>query len=249
MDFAKDNRDAFGYYAVRYWLKDFAFDDPTSSRVRARVYAALKRADIPLALPTQVQMVESHNESYSKRHAERESVANLVAIKTVGLFKTLSEAELVTLAQGLVHAPFANGEIMTRQGATAHWLYIMVTGRAEVRAKIDPDGDGPAPEITRAVATLTAPAYFGEMSLMTGEPRSADVVAAGEVDCYRLHRDTFEKVLLARPEIAEALSENIAARRVELIAAREGLDEAARKTREESERAKILNGIKSFFGL
>ncbi len=138
---------------------------------------------------------------------------------------------------------------MTRQGATAHWLYIMTAGRAEIRANVDPDGDGPAKAITRVVATLNAPDFFGEMGLMTGEPRSADVFAVTDVDCFRLGRATFERVLLARPEIAVELSHNIAARRVELFMAREGLDEAARQVRIESERERILGGIKSFFGL
>ena len=55
-DFAKDGRDSFGYYAVRYWLTDLANDDPTSSRVRTRIYTALRRAGIPLARPAQTPL-------------------------------------------------------------------------------------------------------------------------------------------------------------------------------------------------
>jgi CRP-like cAMP-binding protein len=234
---------------VRYWIKDLATDDPTNSRVRARIYAALHRADIPLAVPAQLQIMEMHNDSHVERHRKREAEAHFAAIKTVALLRSLDETELRTLADGLLHAPFAQGEIMTRQGATAHWLYIMTSGRAEIRTNVDPDGDGPAKAITRVVATLTAPDFFGEMSLMTGEKRSADVVAATDVDCFRLGKTTFERVLLARPEIAVELSHNIASRRVELFAAKEGLDEAARQIRIASERERILGGIKSFFGL
>src|SRR6185295_15493999 len=50
-DFARDGRDSFCYYAVRYWLTDLARDDPTSSRVRERIHAALRRAEVPLAIP------------------------------------------------------------------------------------------------------------------------------------------------------------------------------------------------------
>ena len=50
-DLARDNRDSFAYYAVRCWLTNLAVDDPTSSLVRERIYAALQRAGIPLALP------------------------------------------------------------------------------------------------------------------------------------------------------------------------------------------------------
>src|SRR6202042_3547825 len=56
-DFAKDPRDSFAYYAVRYWLTDLANDDPTSSRVRTRIFTALKRASIPLARPVQTLFV------------------------------------------------------------------------------------------------------------------------------------------------------------------------------------------------
>ncbi len=249
IDFAKDNRDSFAYYALRYWIKDLATDDGTNSRVRARIYAALRRAEIPLAIPAQMQIMELHNESHAARHAKREAETHFAAIKTVNLLRALDEPELRTLADGLLHAPFAAGEIMTRQGATAHWLYIMTSGRAEIRANVDPDGDGPAKSLTRVVATLTAPDFFGEMGLMTGEPRSADVFAVTDVDCFRLGKATFERVLIARPEIAVELAHNMAARRVELIAAREGLDEAARKVREATEHERILGGIKGFFGL
>ena len=51
MDFARDTKDSYAYYAARYWLTDLAKDDPTSSRVRERIYAALKLANIPLAVP------------------------------------------------------------------------------------------------------------------------------------------------------------------------------------------------------
>jgi hypothetical protein len=56
-------------------------------------------------------------------------------------------------------------------------------------------------------------------------------------------------VLLERPEIATELSEKLATRRVELIAAREGLDASAKTARHSAERDRILGNIKSFFGL
>src|SRR5712691_2901605 len=50
-DFARQGGESYANYAVRYWLTDLAQDDPTSSAVRVRVYVALRRANIPLALP------------------------------------------------------------------------------------------------------------------------------------------------------------------------------------------------------
>jgi CRP-like cAMP-binding protein len=87
------------------------------------------------------------------------------------------------------------------------------------------------------------------MGLMTGEPRTADVIATSDVECFRLGKGPFQQVLLQRPEIVDELSRKLAARRVELMAVREGLDAATMKAREASERDRILGGIKSFFGL
>ena len=249
MDFAKDTRDSFAYYAVRYWILDLATDDPTNSRVRARVYAALQRAGIPLAIPAAAALVQMHDPDHAAHHRERRVKEHLEAIRAVHLFKPLTEDELHTLAEGMIHVSYSVGETITRQGAVAHWLYILCSGDAEISTKVDPDGAGPRPEVARHVATLHAPDFFGEMGLMTGEPRSADVIAKTDVDCFRLGRDSFERVLLARPQIAEQLSENMANRRVELVAARENLDAAAQASRRESERQRILKGIKGFFGL
>lgn len=249
MDFAKDNRDSYAAYAVRYWLTDLAADDPTSSRVRARIFTALRRANIPLAIPGRQMWVQVEDEERAKRKVERQLAERESAVANVALFRALTEDERKTIADGLSPAIYAPGEMITRQGAVAHWLYILVKGTVEIRTKFDPDGDGPAPAQTKVVAKLVAPSVFGEMGLMTGEPRSADVVALSDCECYRLERAVFERVLLARPEIAEALSAKLAARRMELIAVREDLDDKTKQAREARERDRILDDIKSFFAL
>ncbi len=243
MDFTRDMRESFATYAVRYWIKDLAADDPTNGRVRARIYTALRRAGIPLAVPAHTAFVEMHDEERTKKRVERENEQHLTALKNVHLFHALKEDELRTLASGMIPVMYTTGETITRQGAVAHWLYVMTAGTAEIRMKLDEAKD---PVV---VATVKAPDFFGEMGLMTGEPRTADVVATSDVDCFRLGKETFEKVLLGRPEIANELSGKLATRRVELIAVRDGLDAAAKSSRTASERERILAGIKTFFGL
>ena len=249
MDFTKERRESVASYAVRYWLLDLAADDPTNSRVRARVFTALRRASIPLAVPAQTNFVEVQDEKRVANRKEKRTAERLEALRAVSLFRHLKEAELETLAQGMNHMIYTAGEVMTRQGATAHWLYVMTRGKAEVRSNVDPDGDGPAPMVTKVVARLDAPDFFGEMGLMTGEPRAADVCAISDVECFRLGKETFERVLLERPEIANELSENMVTRRLELIAVRDGLDRETRLSLHASEADRILGGIKGFFGL
>jgi small-conductance mechanosensitive channel/CRP-like cAMP-binding protein len=237
-DFAKDGRDSFAYYAVRYWLTDLAVDDPTSSVVRTRIYHALRRAGIPLALPaaSTIVKVEDEAKSHSRHRAQR-----IDALRSMSLFEPLTEKELGELSDHLRYAPFTAGETMTKQGAVAHWLYIFIKGTADVRATID--------GVSKTVAHLEAPAFFGEMGMMTGEPRTADVVATAEVECYRLDKEGFQSIIKNRQQIAAQMSEVLAKRRAELDAVREGLDADARAAREERLRTKILLEIEDFFGL
>jgi small-conductance mechanosensitive channel/CRP-like cAMP-binding protein len=241
-DFAKDTRDSFGYYAVRYWLTDLAVDDPTSSAVRARVYAALRRAGIPLARPTQTTFFAPNEDTDDKARQERLSKKRLDAIDSMDIFRSLTTEERRFLAIHLKYAPFTAGETMTRQGAVAHWLYIVTSGRAEVRRHDETGKEA-------RVAVIDAPGFFGEMGMMTGAPRTADVVAVTDVECYRLDKDGFQKIVTDRPEVIHEMSAMLAERRVGLVAADEGLDADAKSARQAKEQAAIVGRIKSFFGL
>jgi small-conductance mechanosensitive channel/CRP-like cAMP-binding protein len=249
IDLAKDTRESFVAYAVRYSILDLQHEDPTASRVRARVYTALRRAGIPLSLNAQAAYAETHDEQLLARRHERETCARLAVLRTLHLFKSFTDDELRTLADSMNHAIYCAGETITRQGAVAHWLYMLSAGRVEVRTNVDPDGPGGEPGEPVFVAEIEAPDFFGETGLMTGAPRAADVIAVGDVECYLLGKDAFQSVLLKRPGIADELSERLATHRVELLAARDGLDAKARHARHDSERERILGAIKGFFGL
>jgi small-conductance mechanosensitive channel/CRP-like cAMP-binding protein len=240
-DFAKDNRDSFAYYAVRYWLTDLPNDDPTNSRIRTRIYAALKRAGIPLARPVQTLFVQPEEDEahYQTRHKER----RVHALESVDLFKSLTPEERSFVADHLRYAPFAVGETCTRQGAVAHWLYILTSGKVEVRRHL------PGGTMAKTLATIEAPGFFGEMGLMAGEPRAADVIAVTDAECYRLDKPGLARILEERPEIAEQFSKTLAKRRVELFAVAEDMDEEAKRLRAESEAGRVLERIQAFFGL
>lgn len=241
MDFAKEHRDSFAYYAVRYWLTDLPRDDPTSSRVRERIYTALKRADISLAMPAAHLWVEADDAEHRDRKKANELERRIKALAAVDLFENLRPEETSSIAEGLRYALFAPGEPMTRQGAVAHWLYVVVDGTAEVRISVEGQ--------EKIVATIEAPGFFGEMGLMTGEPRTATVVAVTEVECYRLDKVAFHRIITERPELAKEISEILALRRVELHAVREGLDAAAKAKHLAAENRRILATVQRFFGL
>ncbi len=237
-----DFKESYCSYAVRYWLTDLAVDDPTNSVVRTRIYFALQRANIPLSIPAHSLFVTERDESHRERKVAAEIGKRSQTLKQVELFRTLTDEEREALAKRLRVAPFGRGEALTRQGAKAHWLYVLTRGDAEVR--VSADGN-----LSERIATLHAGDFFGEMGMMTGEPRSATVLALTDVECYRVDKDAFHDILRSRPEIADDISHILAHRRVELDAAREGLNEEARLARMKQHQGDLLRRIKGFFRL
>jgi CRP-like cAMP-binding protein len=185
----------------------------------------------------------THDDSEkSERKRQRALESHRNALRGVALFSNLSDDELTRLAESAKRAPFAAGEVITRQGAQAHYLYVLVSGQADVL--VSAEGG-----VERRVATLDAPAFFGEMALLTGAAREATVVAKGVVECLRVDKDGFGELLSARPELAREVAAILAERRVGLEAARGGLDQDARTQRIANESNRILASLKDFFAL
>ena len=181
-------------------------------------------------------------EGHRKRHEKRDLEARLAALESVPLFSALTAEERESLAPGLVRAPFAPGEAMVVQGRQVHDLYILTKGAGDVRIAV---GDAPP----RVVSRISAPDVFGEMGMLTGEPRRATVIAVGETECWRLGKERFREVLEGRPELAEELSHVLAARQVELATAREEISDESRRHRIETEHGSLRARIERFFGL
>lgn len=238
-----DFKESYATYAARYWLTDLALTDPTDSIVRQRIYFALRRVDIPLSIPAHSLFITEEDESRRKRKRSEEIEGRVRALQSVELFNTLTDEERRELALRMNEAPFVRGEAMTRQGAQAHYLYIMTSGEAEVRVAVD------GSSLSEKVATLHGGDFFGEMGLMLGEPRMATVIAQTDVECYRLDKDAFHDILRRRPEIAEDISHILARRRVELEAIREGLNEEAKRLRLRRAQGDLLRRIRNFFTL
>ena len=95
----------------------------------------------------------------------------------------------------------------------------------------------------RTVATLSEGAFFGEMALFTGEPRTANIVSIEETEVLEIGHAAMKQVFDTNPDLVESLSHIIAERR-QGLAASEDFSAA-----DEDRSAGILKSIKRFFGL
>lgn len=236
-----DLHESYGRYAVRYHLTEIAVDDPTDSLVRTRVMFALKRAGIPLSIPAHAIFVTEESRKRKEAKHERETQQRLDALHQVDVFSPLDDDELLNLAGSLRQAPFARGEVITSQGKEGHWLYLIVDGEVSIRlTKGDAESE---------VARLSAGSFFGEMSLMTGEPRNATVVAVTDVDCYRLEKEDFQALLKRRPEVTAQIAGLLAERRARRLAIEGDLDSETQAKKKRDDERDLLQRMKSFFGL
>jgi CRP-like cAMP-binding protein len=124
------------------------------------------------------------------------SVGDVLA--SLPLFERLSR-ELRRIAAHAKIREYANGDVVVQAGQRGSSFYVILGGRARVlgrpKARVLRTGD-----------------YFGEMALLDGEPRSATIVAAGELQTMELSRTPFLRVLEQEPRIALALMAELAAR-------------------------------------
>lgn len=233
-----DFKEGIGHYALRYWLTDALADDPTDSNVRVHVFAALQREGWRFVPPVMDIHLSTDSSERAAAEQEREQAIRRKTLRRIEMFAHLSGEEIDHLAQSLTYAQFARGDVMTRQGAVAHWLYVLINGEADVWYES-------AGQSRRLLTTLSAGRVFGEMGLMTGEPRRATVTAHSDAECYRIDKKSFEKIMQSRPELAEQFASILTERNKQLVAVQSEQKPVDHKQQHE----KLLENIRKFFRL
>src|SRR5690349_8027208 len=127
-------------------------------------------------------------------------------LKNVKLFGELSPDSLAKLGSCLKIADFPPSEDIVREGAPGVSMYIIKSGLVEVRKK------DPSTGIDFLVAQLGSGAAVGEMSLLTGKPRSATVTTVQPTVVLTLTRADFRNLLTQHPEISLGLARILAER-------------------------------------
>ena len=122
----------------------------------------------------------------------------------LGIFADLTETELRDVAAELDEQSFPEGRWVLRQGETGTGLFIVVDG--EVGVVIDDDER----------ATLATGSFFGEVSVLLGEPVTADIVVRRALRCVVIPPQRAEEFLLAYPRVMYRMLQ-IEARRLRTV--------------------------------
>jgi small-conductance mechanosensitive channel/CRP-like cAMP-binding protein len=218
-------------YLLRVWVDDFLTLDPVLGDVRARVWYAARRAGLEIPYPVRTIVAAA---------APAEAADDrLAALDRIDLFAPIEGASRARLAGEMREQRFGAGEDVIRQDDPGDSLFIVARGAVDVRVAVD--------GVRRSIARLGPGQFFGEMSLMTGEPRQATCRAATDTVCWVVDQALFRSVLDAQPSIAEDISGILAERQVELDASKEDLSAEAHARRTHETRSRLLGAIRRAF--
>jgi small-conductance mechanosensitive channel/CRP-like cAMP-binding protein len=226
-------------YVLRYWILPWNPLSPSSARdaVMSRVLQHLASAGLAPSI--------SREEVFFSRAADRvrdeDAAAERVGLlRRVALFSELDDDDYPQLAESMERLVLPAHETVFLRGDSGDTLYVVAEGSLDV---LVPSGDRDA----HRIATLGPGDFFGEMSLLTGEPRKATIRTATSAVLYELPRHAVARLSDARPQVAEMLSRCVATRMVVLDAALAVKPETVKRAHIESMATQIARLMKDVF--
>lgn len=224
-------------YQIKYWMEDQACFSEIQDAIHTNIWYALQRRGLRIPFPVRTVQLERPTRGLE---AEQRLVARAV-LRHRSPFQCLDDTLLDQLLARARTLRFGVGEKIIQQGEPGDSMFILIKGEADVFASRE--------GANAHLATLSGGDCFGEMSLLTGEPRSATVSSRTDVETLEVGKPLMAEILVKHPELLQRLSELLAQRRLE----NEGLLAEASKTpaidRRQEYAKTFLKRLKLFFNL
>lgn len=184
-------------YQVRYFVNDYQYMDPVKGEFYTQLWYRMKREGIDIPYPQRVL-------SFRETPAEVPLVARREVLAAIDLFAPLTEQQREQVLHDGKLRRFGRNESVIEEGDDGQTFYVVMEGEVSVRSR------------NVEIARLVRGGYFGEMSLLTGEARSASVQALDDALLLELDRTTFKRLFSENPDFARQLSAILAERRTQL---------------------------------
>jgi CRP-like cAMP-binding protein len=189
-------------YVAQFWIEDYAVDKTARDQVRTNLWYTFRRHNIEIPYPIQIQYERTEEPIRTDRHI-RAAADHLASID---LFKPLAAEARAALAKASSEHLFAAGEAIVRQDAEGDSMFVLMSGQA--RVVLEPSG--------QEVAVIPAGGFFGEMSMLTGDRRTATVKALGDVTVLEVGAKDFRELAIANPGLVDHISTIVGNRRTGL---------------------------------
>ncbi len=227
-------------YNLRYWIHPWHPLSPNTSRDLV-LTAALQHLQTAGITPAYTK-AEVFHEPLPAKHFQGHSIADKVSLLShISIFEKLEESELQRVAAEMRRVQLSADEVLFRRNDEGESLFILIEGLLNVQ--VDLSGSGQE----QTVSQLSPGEFFGEMALLTGEPRSATIQARTAAVVYEISRLTVVHLIEERPEISECMSRAVAQRQMKLDQARNRLANGEAKAKVQSLTKQIMFKMKDFF--
>jgi small-conductance mechanosensitive channel/CRP-like cAMP-binding protein len=220
-------------YEVLYWVKDYMWIHDIDAKIRENIWYIYSRNQIDIPFPIRHVLLEQQE---ARAKSEDDGYDHVIA--SVDIFEPLTFEEREAVVKSLVKYAYAPGEAIIRCGDPGDSMFIICRGKVEVQL---PSSNGGL----KQVAVLEPGNFFGEMALLTGEPRNADVYALDEVEVLEIRKPVIQQLFSDNAELADALSHKITERQIGLAEHSRAMSEDVKQAQKQS----ILRRIQRFFSL
>lgn len=231
---------AFNESAIQYRLKfpigDYARYPQIESAVRTYVWNAFVRTGIEIPFPQRVVHQGAESEEVKHQMSADQLAGHL---RTVDFLAGLDPKQIEVVAQGARIEQFLSGERVVRQDESGDELYIILSGSADVQIEQN--------DLHSVVNHLSPGQFFGEMSLLTGEPRSATVVATSCLRVIVVGKESLIRVAKEDHRVIEQIGETVARRHVSTAAAKRQLSRDASLATGLMQARSLIERIQNFF--
>ena len=218
-------------YEIKYFTRDYSQRDRIDAGIRRAVWYALRRNEI--AIPFPVRSFQPYMPVAAREEITPEEVRQ--HLHAVAILAPLPEDAHESIAAATRIHRYGKGETILRRGASGASMFVVHSGEVSIRVH-DPEETG-----AHEIATLGPGSVFGEMALLTGERRTADVVALDDVVALEIGKDSLQPVLQKHPDLVKAISSQVMQRKDHL--------ESLREKEGGEEEHSLLSRIRSYFGL
>lgn len=216
-------------YEIKYFTTDYSQRDRIDSDIRKAAWYALRRNGISIPFP--IRSVHRYEPSVHRHQPDAEEIVERLG--SIDILSPLSADAHHSIATNARVHTYSRGETIIRHGEAGDSMFIVHDGTVSVRLPDDTERGW------REVAVLRGGEVFGEMALLTGEARTADVVALSDVIAVEIKKNALQPVLQSHPELAASISAKVMERR----------DAAARTAAPDDAQQSVLSRIRSYFGL
>lgn len=226
-------------YAIRYWLLP-SKTSPIKGRnaIVQSVLHHLHQAGLSLAYNKQ----DIFYSPMPPRDLDRNSDIHYL-LRRIDLFKELKSDEVKFLSQNINEIFLPKGKEVVKKGETGSTMYILVEGLLHVFLPNEEDGKNVR------VGEIIPGNFFGEMSLLTGEERSATIYATTDSILFEIKKEIINVLIGKRPSLMEYISRVIAKRQTEnkQIDSSSNQEEISKETEELAH--SLLSRMKGFFNI